>query len=534
MSFVNTSFFIFILIAMAVYYLMYAIKPIRKYQWVWLLIVSYGYYLTFGIKTIFFIIYTTLSVYVGGRLISRAARSGKNQLLQGKGILSAEEKKAIKAKTKRKKRLGVVIILLLNFGMLAVVKYSAFFIENVNAIFTGFGMSEPFTLWSIMLPIGISFYTFQSMGYIIDVYQGKYEAETNVLKLALFVSYFPQIMQGPIGRFNRLSQQLFENHSFQLERMEYGLQLLGWGLFKKLVLADRAAVYVNEVFQNYTNYGGWYNVVAVLMYSVQLYADFSGGMDVVMGVSEMFGINLDQNFRQPFFSKSISEFWRRWHITLGTWMKDYIFYPFSLSKASNRMGKFVKKHCGSYLGKTLPICFADLLIFFLVGVWHGAAWKYIAYGMYNGIIIAFSSLMTPVYKKALGKCRINAEGKMWKCFQIFRTFILVNIGWFFDMGVSFAAAMTMMKDTICNMHIGQLTDGVLFSLGLAKKDYLIIVMGCVVWLVVSIVKEKGIDVRVSLASKPLVLRWMVYLALIFSTGIFGYIGATTGFIYAQF
>lgn len=534
MSFVNTSFFIFLLIALAVYYAMYLIKPVRKYQWIWLLAVSYGYYLSFGVKTVFFILYTTVSTYIGARLIGKAARDGKEQLAKGKGILSPDEKKKIKAAVKKNKRLGVVAILLLNFGMLAVVKYSGFLMGNLNALWTDFGMDAPFGIWTIMLPIGISFYTFQSVGYVIDVYQGKYTPETNVFKFALFVSYFPQIMQGPIGRFNRLSQQLFANHAFDLERIEYGLQLIGWGLFKKLLLADRAAVYVNTVFQDYASYGGWYNMIAVLLYSVQLYADFSGGMDVVMGASELFGIQLDQNFRQPFFSKSISEFWRRWHITLGTWMKDYVFYPFSLSKAMSRFGKFIKKHCGTYLGKTLPICLADLLIFFLVGIWHGAAWKYIAYGMYNGMIIAFSSLMGPVYKKGLEKCHINAEGKPWKCFQMFRTFILVNIGWFFDMGVSFSAALMMMKDTISRFSMSQLTDGTIYAIGLQKKDYAIIFVGCLVWLVVSVRKEKGVDVRKNLAEKPLVLRWAVYLALIFSTGILGYIGATTGFIYAQF
>ena len=172
--------------------------------------------------------------------------------------------------------------------------------------------------------------------------------------------------------------------------------------------------------------------MAVLMYSVDLYMDFSGGIDIVIGAAQMFGITMDENFRQPFFSKSIGEFWRRWHITLGTWMKDYIFYPMSLSKGMNKLSKWGKKHLGNHLGRTLPICFANLVIFFIVGIWHGAEVRYIAYGLYNGIIIAFSNLCEPIYKKGLEKFHINGDGRGWKIFKIIRTFILVNIGWIFD------------------------------------------------------------------------------------------------------
>lgn len=534
MSFINTGFFLFLAVSLTGYYAMNLIKPVRKYQWVWLLAVSYYYYLSFGFKTAFFILFTTLTTFTGAIFIDRAAKAGKEKLTAGKDTLSREEKKALKAVTKRRKRLITVLVLLCNFGMLAAVKYMNFFIGNLNSIFHAFGGGEPLSAWSLMLPIGISFYTFQSMGYLIDVYQGKYEPEKNPFRFALFVSFFPQILQGPIGRFNRLATQLYENHRFDLTRIENAAQLIGWGLFKKMVLADRASVYVNTVFTEYYRFCGFYNIVAVLLYTVQLYADFSGGMDIVMGVAEAFGVKLDQNFRQPFFSKSISEFWRRWHITLGTWMKDYVFYPFSLSKVMNKFGKFTKKHCGTYLGKTLPICLANLLIFFLVGVWHGAAWKFIAYGMYNGIIIAFSSLMEPVYAKGLKFFHIRAKSAPWKMFQIIRTFILVNIGWFFDMGVSFSAAVQMIKDTVYQINFAQLTDGSLFGMGMKPKDFAIIGLGCLIWLIISILKERGKDIRETVAGCPLPVRWALYLALIFATPLLGYIGTTTGFIYAQF
>ena len=527
MSFVNTEFFVFIAIAVILYYIM----P-KKLQWIWLLILSYVYYLSFNVKAVVFILVTTLSTYCAGRLIEQIENRGKVYLEANKENFDREAKKAAKKRIKNRKKAVMLGTLVLNFGILAFVKYANFFIENLNEIM---GKGENgFGLLSILVPIGISFYTFQTMSYIIDVYWGKVQAERNPFKFALFVSFFPQILQGPIGRFDRMSHQFFEAHRFDLENIEFALQRIFWGLFKKLVLADRTAVYVNTVFNHYENYCGFYIIVAVLMYTVQLYADFSGGMDIVIGTAQLFGIKMDENFARPFFSKSIGEFWRRWHISLGTWMKDYIFYPFSLSKVFGNISKFTKKHFGKQIGQTIPICISNLLIFFIVGVWHGAAWKYIAYGMYNGVIIAFSNLCKPLYKWGLEKCHINGESKPWTLFKIIRTFILVNIGWYFDMGVSLSAAITMMKDTVYQINFAQLTDGTILGMGMKTKDFIIVAFGCAVWFVISLLQEKGIHIREAVAKRPLVIRWALYLALIFAPAFIGYIGKTQGFIYAQF
>lgn len=371
MSLISMEFLIFVGIAVIGYYLI----P-KRFQWIWLLIFSYIYYASSGIKILFFLLYTTITTYGTGRLLDRV-----------------NHKELPRNEAKSRKRRILIGCLLLNFGMLAVLKYTNFAIENVNAIFHA-GIS----FQKLILPLGISFYTFQSMGYIIDVYWGKYEAEKNPFRFALFVSFFPQLLQGPIGRFDRLARQLYEQHSFDLLKAQYALQLMLWGFFKKLVLADRAAVVVNQVFQNYTQYSGVTNIVAVLMYSIQLYMDFSGGMDVVMGVAALFGVELDQNFKRPYFATSITDFWHRWHITLGTWMKDYIFYPVSLSKWMGKFGKWSKKAFGKKTGRVVPICVANIIVFLVVGIWHGAAWKYIAYGLYNGLIIAISSLLAPLYQ----------------------------------------------------------------------------------------------------------------------------------------
>lgn len=502
------EFLIFVGIAVIGYYLI----P-KRFQWIWLLIFSYIYYASSGIKILFFLLYTTITTYGTGRLLDRV-----------------NHKELPRNEAKSRKRRILIGCLLLNFGMLAVLKYTNFAIENVNAIFHA-GIS----FQKLILPLGISFYTFQSMGYIIDVYWGKYEAEKNPFRFALFVSFFPQLLQGPIGRFDRLARQLYEQHSFDLLKAQYALQLMLWGFFKKLVLADRAAVVVNQVFQNYTQYSGVTNIVAVLMYSIQLYMDFSGGMDVVMGVAALFGVELDQNFKRPYFATSITDFWHRWHITLGTWMKDYIFYPVSLSKWMGKFGKWSKKAFGKKTGRVVPICVANIIVFLVVGIWHGAAWKYIAYGLYNGLIIAISSLLAPLYRKGFEKFHINPKSGAWHVVQILRTFLLVNISWYFDMAVSLSAAFAMMKSTVTGFSLATLTDGSLMMLGLDKLDYMILAMGCLVVFLISFLKEKGIQIRESLGRKPLVIRWAVYGMLVFGIPMFGYVMTTTGgFIYAQF
>jgi len=531
MSFVSTGFLLFLLIGVIVYYFL----P-KKVQWIWLLFISYFYYATYGIKPMAFIVFTTLSTYFGGRLIEKYSNVGANKILENKANLTSEEKKKIKANTKGNKRKVLISMLLFNFGILAVLKYFDFGAENINGIMHKLlGIQYTITGMDFILPIGISFYTFQSMGYIIDIYQGKYQADKNIFKFALFVSFFPQILQGPIGRYNRLAHQFYEKHYFDLTKIEQGLQLICWGFFKKLVIADRAGIIANQVFDNYDKYSGAVIIVGVLAYCIQLYGDFAGGMDVVMGAAELFDIKIDANFRQPFFSHSISEFWRRWHITLGTWMKDYIFYPFSLSKVMNKFGKFSKKRFGNSIGRVLPICLADLLIFFVVGIWHGASWKFIIYGLYNGFIIAFSSMFQPVYIKMFKVTHINSKTRVWRLFQILRTFLLINIGWYFDRGNSLKDAVYMMIFSIKRFSLSAFTNGSLLKLGLDQVQIIILILACVVWFIVSVLKEKNIEVREAITRRILPIRWAIYIALIISIPLLGTVSAKVGgFIYAQF
>lgn len=525
MSFINIDYFVFIAIGVILYYAL----P-KRCQWVVLLAMSYVYYLSFNVKAVVFILFTTIVVYLAARLMDSMEAKQKEYLAANKETLDKETKKAYKAATKRRKKIVLIVTMVVNFGILCFVKGANFVLENVNHL-TG----SNYNMLKILVPLGISYYTFMVVGYLLDVYWGKVQAEKNPFKFALFVSFFPQILQGPIGRFDRLSHQFYEGHKFDLEQIQYGLQRIFWGFFKKLVIADRAAVYVNEVLvNNYANYDGIVVLGGLLMWSIQLYADFSGGIDMVIGSAQLFGIKLDENFRQPYFSKSIGEFWRRWHITLGTWMKDYIFYPFSLSKTFSNMSKFFKKLFGKQVGTAIPIGLADLLIFFIVGIWHGFSWKCVAYGMYNGIILAFSAVAKPAYKKGLELCHINGEGKAWGLFMMLRTFILVNIGWYFDMPVSLSASATLIRNTFNNFTFSVFGSGIFTGMGLKVRDYAIIFAGCVIIFIVSVLKEKGVHIRKAVADKPLLVRWVLYLALVFAPILFGYTEATSGFLYAQF
>ena len=503
MSLVSNLFLLFVAVSVLVYY----IVP-HKFQWLVLLCFSYIYYLAGGVRYVGFILFSTLVTWGIALAVEKAEAGGSH----------------------KSARNFLVLGLILNFGMLGVIKYTNFMIENLNALF-----HMNLRGMEILLPLGISFYTFQSSGYLLDVYWKRCDAERNPVKYALFVSFFPQILQGPIGRYSRLAHQLYEPHKFEGKNITRGFERILWGFFKKMILADWAAVFVDAIFDNPDQYSGL-AIFGVLFYTVQLYADFSGGMDVVIGIASMFGIELDENFKRPFFSISITDFWHRWHITLGTWMKDYVFYPFSLSKAMNKLGKFFKKHSktrfGKYMAKALPICLADLLIFFIVGVWHGAAWKYIVYGMYNGIIMSFSSIMAPVYEKMFKITHINKTARWYRGWQIIRTFILVNISWYFDNAATLTDAFRLMGNTF--KHASFSMDAVVKMFG-SQLDLIILLAGCLVWLIISILKEKGIVIREALDRKPLIIRWAVYIALVMSVAMLGYISNTSGgFMYAQF
>lgn len=528
MSFISLNFIVFLVIVIGFYFTV----P-KKYQWCVLLIASQIFYLLASLNTYIFLLLTIVTTFYGGILIQQQEDKYKAYIGEHRDELDRKQKKEIRAQYDKKKKYIMLGILLFNFAILAFVKYFKVYINLLGEVFQ--------LEWlhfdaGILIPLGISFYTFQSIGYIIDVYRGQYRADENLAKFALFVSYFPQIIQGPISRYDQLANQLYEEHSFEYERVKFGVQLMLWGWFKKLVVADRVAILVNQVFDNYTDYVGFYLILAVIGYTIQIYGDFSGGMDIARGVSQVFGIDLALNFERPYFAKSIPEFWRRWHITLGAWCRDYIFYPISLSKTFGKLGKRSRKIFGERIGKLLPVIIAQLITFFTIGIWHGAEFKYIAYGLYQAIFIIGGIVFEPYLAKLTKLLRINTEAFSWKLFQIIRTFGLVVFGRFFSRGVSFSAAMLMMKN--CFVFNPEIFIGdEIFTLGLSFRELLLLIMCLVFWIIISIIQESGYSVRKLISAQNMLFRWAIYLIGVFAIIIFGVYGQgynANAFIYRGF
>lgn len=405
MALTSFKFFAFAIALIIVYFAV----P-KKWQWVVLLAGSMFFYLTAGWKNVFFILITSVSAFFAAKWIDRIAGN----------------KEIEKNKRKRYKRWVLAGTLILNFGLLCTFKYLNFFIEQINSVTKLLG-ADPLSAVSLIIPLGISFYTFQTMGYLADVYWEKTKPQTNVLKLLLFTSFFPQITQGPISNYNQLSTELFTEHSFEYKRFAWGAQRFIWGFLKKAVCADVAAYCVKDVFANYGSYTGLTTLLGAFLYSVQIYADFSGYMDMACGLCEVMGIKLMENFERPYFSKSVAEYWRRWHISLGAWFKDYIYYPISMSKKCRKLAKSLKKKAGKRVGDAVPSTIALLVTWFVTGLWHGANWAYIVWGLVNGLFIILQVWLQPFYDWSRAKLHVKEKSFIWKLFITLRTFFLVTL-----------------------------------------------------------------------------------------------------------
>ena len=518
-----TSFWFLIFAAAVV--LAYYLTPV-KYRWVTLLIASYAFYAISSIKTLIFMVATTVITFYGGRRLGQINAEHKAYLAEHKSELSRDDKKELKAKVQSRKKKVVAVILIFNFGVLAFLKY---FRVYITALIPGINLG-------ILIPLGISFYTFQAAAYIIDLYRVKYDADDNIAKFGLFMSFFPQIIQGPIARHDQLAAQLYEGHRFEYKNLTYGAQLILWGFFKKLIIADRVAIMASEVFDNPGDYQGAIVFAALFGYTIQIYADFSGGIDIARGVARTMGIEMSHNFMRPYFADSLSEFWRRWHMSLSFWTRDYIFYPISLSKTFGKLGKDMRSRVGDRVGKLFPVLCAQMATFVVIGIWHGAEFKYVAYGLYNAFIIILGLLLEPQLKAAVEKLHINAESRMWKVFQMLRTLMIVTIGRMFPKAASFTVALSMYT-SIFKGNGGVPFSEQILQLGLTGIDYCILLGACAVWFVISFYQEKGIKIRDALAEMNIVLRWVILIlgvTAVLVAGIYGPGYDAAAFIYRGF
>ncbi|MEE1017542.1 MAG: MBOAT family O-acyltransferase [Ruminococcus sp.] len=540
MTYTSINFIFFVLVTALLYFAL----PLKKHKWIVLLAASIFFYLVAGYKYAMFILFTAISTYLIGLWIDKISKNSKAVLKKNKAEWDRETKKKYKNKIKVQKRLVMAFALVLNFGILAFLKYFNFFAGSLNDILGNFGINFSIPTLALFLPLGISFYTFQSMGYIVDVYREKTAAEKNPLKFMLFVSFFPQIVQGPISIYDQLAHQLYEPHSFDFTRFKHGMMLILWGFFKKLIIADRAVIAINTVTDSYNSYGGSTLLFTILLYSVQLYADFSGGIDISRGVAQIFGIDMIDNFKRPYFSKSINEYWRRWHISLGAWLKNYLFYPVAMSNvfinASKKMKgtRFGKTAAGAHIAKVLPTSVASLIVFLVVGIWHGADWKYVGFGLWNGLIIMVSILLQPVFDIILEKLHINPKAAWYSVFQMLRTFIIVLVGYVFDVAPGINESMNTFKLILTNQSFAQ-ARAQISELGLGKKDFIVILVGIIVIFTVSVIQERhpSTTIREMLDKKPFILRFALIFIGIMAVIVYGIYGSgynPADFVYMQF
>ncbi|MBQ3408698.1 MAG: MBOAT family protein [Clostridia bacterium] len=516
MTYTDSAFlFIFFPIALV----LYNVLP-KKCRGTILLLLSYIFFFIISRKLIIYIFITTFIIWLFSYIVKKLQKKRDADLEKCK----KDEKKLIKEKCSKKQRIFLILSIVINLGLLVVLKYSGFIGSNINALFENFGAHGRINIFKFALPIGISFYTLQAISYVTDVHKGVVKPDTNIGRLALYLAFFPQIMEGPICRYSDTAESLWNGERTTYEGLTFGLQRIIFGLAKKLIIADRLNILVNEIFARYAGFDGGIVAAGMVLYTLQLYMDFSGVMDMAIGMGEVFNVKLPENFKQPFFSKSISDFWTRWHITLGAWLRDYIYYPVSMSKISKKTTSKLRKKIGNYYGPLITSTFALFLVWLINGFWHGSAWNFIFYGMYHFTLIMLGRLFDPLNKKLISKLHIDVKRAWYKSFQIFRTIILVFIGELFFRANGLKAGFEMFKIMILKFSFKNIYNGELLNLGIDIKDFAIVIIFTIIMFIISILKEKDFDIRAKIANRNIVLRWMIYLILIISVIIFGAYG----------
>jgi alginate O-acetyltransferase complex protein AlgI len=507
--------------------LLYYALPLR-FRWCALLAASAAFYWISSRTLILVVLASAAVVYGCALLMERERRRYQEQ----KDALEREERRALKGRMERRTRAFLILGCAFAFGVLFFTKYFNFVGENLNLLLPA---RCQIPVLHLLMPLGISFYTLSAVSYLADVCHGGCHAQRNYGKLLLFLLFFPVITEGPICRYGQLGEQVAEGHRFDLRAFCFGIQLILWGLLQKVVLADRLDRFVGAVFDNSGAYSGSVILFAMLMYTFQIYMDFAGCVDIARGSAELFGIELPLNFSRPFFANTVNDFWRRWHITLGAWLRDYIFYPISLSRPFQTLSRHSRKHLNAYYAATLPALCALLAVWFGNGVWHGAEWKYICYGLYYYAITALGMLLEPAFVRLLGVLRLERTHTGYRVFQTLRTFLLVNIGMLLFRANDLHTAWAMLR-SVFRPYDGSFS-GVLSANGLPCGQLALVVIGACAVLAVGVLQERGASIRESVAAWRLPARWCAYLALLLFVLLYGAYGPGFGivdFIYAQF
>ncbi len=494
MVFNSVDFLVFFPIVLFVYFLV----P-KKIRYVWLFVASYYFYMSWNPKYAVLIALSTVITYLSGIFIGKTEKKKtKNWIVAGS--------------------------LISNLGILFFFKYFDFALANVNRVLAQFGIGIIEKPFDVLLPIGISFYTFQALGYTIDVYRGETAPEKNIIKYALFVSFFPLLAAGPIERSKNLLKQIQKADTFRLwnyENITGGAAMMLWGYFMKMVVADRLAIFVDYVFLNYTSYGATALTLAAVFFAFQLYCDFGSYSMIAVGCAKMMGFSVTENFNTPYFALSVKEFWRRWHISLSSWLRDYVYIPLG----GNRKGKVRK--------------YVNIMITFLVsGLWHGASFSFIAWGGLHGLYQVIGELTLPVREKMVNVFHVKTESFSHKLLKGFVTFGLVDFAWIFFRCNSLSESVAYIGRMIANPDPWFLMNGSIYTLGLTRMELGIALVSLLVLWVVDVIRhQKGMQLYEYLNTQSLWFRWGVYILLIAAIFLFGIYGPgynAAEFIYFQF
>lgn len=491
MIFNSIDFLCFFPIVTAIFFVM----P-KKLRTLWLLIASYFFYMSWNVRYAVLIAFSTVITFFSGLLME-------------------------KVKKERGKKLVVAASLIGNLTILGVFKYADFVLRTLSSITSCLGLGTIDRRLDLLLPVGISFYTFQALSYILDVYKGNIKAEKNILKYALFVSFFPQLVAGPIERSENLLSQIQKIKELKLwnfQRVREGCLLMLWGFFLKLVIADRASILVNRVYGSYSKYGFFELTVASVLFAFQIYCDFGGYTNIARGAAKVMGFSLMQNFRQPYFATSIKEFWQRWHISLTSWFVDYLYIPLG----GNRKG-------------ILRQYFNILVVFCISGLWHGASWNYVVWGVMHAFYQIIGSIKEQV-KSRFGMYSLcggySKDSFSRKLVRGFITFILFDFSLIFFAAGSFRRACYILRQMFT---LFQTTS--IYELGLDRGNWFILLWGIVILTAVDIVHEQGKSIFSFITRQMFWFRWILYLGLIWSVILFGIYGVgynSSQFIYFQF
>ncbi|MBA4369086.1 MAG: membrane-bound O-acyltransferase family protein [Desulfobacterium sp.] len=479
MQFISLHYFVFFsIVAIGYFYI-----P-QRFRWMLLLSANYYFYMCWKPEYALLIIASTLVAYITGKKMGSA--SGKKD-----------------------KKKYLIVSLLINLGILFGFKYFNFFNDSFRAFFTSINIFYNVPAFHVLLPVGISFYTFQALSYSIEVYRGNQKPENHFGIFALYVSFFPQLLAGPIERPTNMLPQFHEKYKFDYERITNGIKLIAWGIFKKVVIADRLAVCVNQVYNAPQDHPGLPLIIATYFFAFQIYCDFSGYTDIAIGSAQILGFRLMENFRQPYFSTSVSEFWRRWHISLSTWFRDYLYIPLG----GNRTGK-TRFYCNIFL------------TFVISGLWHGANWTFVIWGSLHGLYVIIGRMTYDIRKKIAHRLHLHHIPGVWRGFQILITFHLVLFAWIFFRANSLTDAMYIIS------HLFSSFDFQYDQLGLDGFEFKIAILFLLIMEFTHILQEKD-SVRKQLSKKPFMTRWSAYYLLVMTILLFGNFGESP-FVYFQF